>query len=316
MADVREAAVYNHQLDVFLAVAESGSISAAAREAFTSQPSVTRQIAALESHLGTQLFERTNHGVRLTEAGRLLRDRARQIIALCNETEGAVRSLGSGGGALQLTVASDIMIHEFFCTLVSRFVRAHPTCTVSFKGDQNVLDAIADGAADLGVYCDGPSLRASGLRFEKLFEDREYCLVSAGSPLARRTSLCLDDLDGCTILLPPAGYADSGDLIRQHAAARPGVCVFKEPPDLNESSVVQTVASNPSFVDVVLAHHMKTYPGLVAIPFEGFAKAAVGIVYRPSATAATLEFLEVARAWAREHAAEEANPAQHPPHMC
>ena len=69
------------RLQVFLAVAETGSFTAAASRLYLSQPGVSQQIGLLERELGEALFSRTSRGVRLNEAGIFLRDRARELLS-------------------------------------------------------------------------------------------------------------------------------------------------------------------------------------------------------------------------------------------
>jgi DNA-binding transcriptional LysR family regulator len=69
-----------HQLQAFLAVAEHGSIRAAARQLFVSQPAVTRTVRELESNLDVPLITRSPHGIELTEYGKAFRVRARLLL--------------------------------------------------------------------------------------------------------------------------------------------------------------------------------------------------------------------------------------------
>ena len=78
------------QFKYFVAVAEEGNVTRAARRLFVSQPPLSRQIRLLEHDLGTPLFERTRSGVRLLEPGQILLDHARLILA---QVERAARSV-------------------------------------------------------------------------------------------------------------------------------------------------------------------------------------------------------------------------------
>lgn len=86
----------------FLAVVDAGSMTAAAKQLDTSQPTLSRQLAALEQRLGSTLFERVGRGLRLTSAGHALVEPARQMQSAANafslislghnqETAGTVR---------------------------------------------------------------------------------------------------------------------------------------------------------------------------------------------------------------------------------
>ena len=68
------------QLRVFLAAAEAGGFSPAARALYVSHSTVSRTVAALERELGTPLFVRSNRTQTLTEAGRVLADEARGLL--------------------------------------------------------------------------------------------------------------------------------------------------------------------------------------------------------------------------------------------
>ena len=70
-----------HQLRYFAKVAELGNVTRAAEACHVSQPSLSQQIAKLERELGQPLLERLGRGVRLTEAGRLFRRHADQILS-------------------------------------------------------------------------------------------------------------------------------------------------------------------------------------------------------------------------------------------
>ena len=75
------------RLRVLVAVARQGSVTAAARALNYAQPSVSHHIARLEAETGTQLLERAGRGIRLTEAGRLLAERAEEIIGRLDSAE-------------------------------------------------------------------------------------------------------------------------------------------------------------------------------------------------------------------------------------
>jgi len=75
------------RLKVLVAVARHGSVTAAARALNYAQPSVSHHIARLEAETGTQLLERVGRGIRLTEAGQLLAERAEEIIGRLDSAE-------------------------------------------------------------------------------------------------------------------------------------------------------------------------------------------------------------------------------------
>src|SRR5580658_5551516 len=75
------------RLRVLVAVARNGSVTAAARELNYAQPSVSHHMARLETETGAKLFQRAGRGIRLTDAGRLLAERAAEILGRLDAAE-------------------------------------------------------------------------------------------------------------------------------------------------------------------------------------------------------------------------------------
>jgi DNA-binding transcriptional LysR family regulator len=86
--------MYSYRLQVFHAVATSGSFSRAAREILhISQPAVSKHVQTLEEELGVTLFERVGKRAVLTEAGRIVQQYAEQVLGLAQDTRRALRDL-------------------------------------------------------------------------------------------------------------------------------------------------------------------------------------------------------------------------------
>ncbi|HYZ54785.1 MAG TPA: LysR family transcriptional regulator [Streptosporangiaceae bacterium] len=87
------------ELRAFVAVAEEGGISAAARRLHVSQPALSQTVNALERELGVKLLERSSTGVRITEAGTTLLAEARAILARHDQALRAMAGYTSDGGS-------------------------------------------------------------------------------------------------------------------------------------------------------------------------------------------------------------------------
>lgn len=119
-----------HALQSLLAIAEHGSLSAAARARGLTQPSISRQVQDLESRLGTQLVERTAQGARLTPAGELLAEASRELLAQLAALPERVRSRrGEASGTVRLGTVDSIGIYVL-PPLLARFLHAHPRIQV------------------------------------------------------------------------------------------------------------------------------------------------------------------------------------------
>ena len=78
-------------MEMFVRVVETGSFSKAAREFATTQPTVTKQIAATEARLKVRLLNRNTRGVSLTEAGALYYEKCKDIVRQAEEADNVVR---------------------------------------------------------------------------------------------------------------------------------------------------------------------------------------------------------------------------------
>jgi DNA-binding transcriptional LysR family regulator len=137
----------------FLAVAESGSLSAAARSLGVSQPTLTRRMAALEESLRAELFHRNPRGLELTEAGEALLGPAQQMREAAHAAELAVsgRDL-SLAGSVRIT-ATEGLATEWLTPELADFRRLQPRIDVEIivrNTGLNVLRREADIAIRLG----------------------------------------------------------------------------------------------------------------------------------------------------------------------
>jgi DNA-binding transcriptional LysR family regulator len=129
------------EMTVFVRVAESGSLSRAARELTLSQPSVSRIVGTLEARLGTTLLLRTTRSISLTEAGALYLERARYLLAEMEEAEQATRGVVLYGSRAVIPA-------------LTTFLARHPDLRVEVimsDARQNLITDGVDVAIRLGV---------------------------------------------------------------------------------------------------------------------------------------------------------------------
>jgi DNA-binding transcriptional LysR family regulator len=117
------------KLEAFVAVAEEGGFSAAARRLCISQPALSQTINAIERRLGVELFVRSTTGAQSTEAGRALLDEARAILAGYDQLLPAMaRYTGEGGGVIRLGIPYELA-SEVLCAL-AKFAVSYPDTRV------------------------------------------------------------------------------------------------------------------------------------------------------------------------------------------
>ncbi len=134
----------------FVAIAEHGSLSAAAHAQGSSLSAVVRLLAALEDHLGARLFNRTTRRLSLTEDGRLYLERARRILADLDEAD---RMVGAGGAepAGSLGITAPVLFGQYHVApAVARFLRRFPRVQVRLVLLDRVVNLVEEGL-DVGV---------------------------------------------------------------------------------------------------------------------------------------------------------------------
>ena len=141
------------QLRYFLAIAEEGQISGAAKRLHIAQPPLSQQLKLLETELGVQLLERGSRKAHLTEAGVALRNRAEQILDLVSTTTKEIKELDEGGkGTLALgTIAS--LGATLLPECIRNFHEQYPGIDFSlWEGEtERITDMLKNGIVEIGM---------------------------------------------------------------------------------------------------------------------------------------------------------------------
>ncbi len=167
---------YVRAVTVFLRTAEAGSLTAAARKLGVSLASVSRELAALEAHLGCSLFVRSTRSLALTEHGELFRQRARKIIDDIAEAELALRPATLEASGHIRVAAPALLGRHLLVPIMPAFLKAHPNVQVDLTLSDRALNLIDDGI-DVGLHIG--SLGDTALRDHKLGDIR---IVTCAAP--------------------------------------------------------------------------------------------------------------------------------------
>ncbi|MCF8177470.1 MAG: LysR family transcriptional regulator [Sulfuritalea sp.] len=137
-------------MQTFVAIADAGSLTSAARVLGASLPAVVRTLAALEAHLGVRLFNRTTRRLSLTTEGRSHIASCRQLLAGIDEAEAALRRENTEpAGALTIT-APVLFGQMYIAPLVTRFVQRYPKVTCRLLLLDRLVDLVDEGI-DVGI---------------------------------------------------------------------------------------------------------------------------------------------------------------------
>ena len=190
---------------VLRAVADHGTITAAAAALGFSQPALSQQVRRAEARAGMGLVERAGRGIRLTAAGRMLARHGTAIATTLEAARGelaALRGLRSGRVRLMaFPSASPTIVPEFMADLATR----HPGVRVSFIEAEppEAVAAVREDRADLALTFSYPGDRgdphresARGLEVTTIGTDAMHVVLPARHPLAAHETVDLADLAG------------------------------------------------------------------------------------------------------------------------
>ncbi len=208
-------------LKTFLLVAEGGSFTGAAGGAERTQPTVSRQVRALEAALGVPLFRRVGRSAVLTEAGRRLVGYAQRVFALLDEAREAVAADGASA-ARRLRVGAGGMPAQYLLPPLLEALRARDPglrVAVSTHHPERVAEGLVRGDLDVGLVT--RPLRARGLVLEDVGEDEQVAIAAPRHPWAarRRGRLALAAFDGEPFILYDRGTGTSRRILGQFARA-------------------------------------------------------------------------------------------------
>lgn len=128
-----------------LAIAEQGSLTAAAEKLGTSLPTAVRVLAATEQHLGVRLFERTTRQVRITEEGRRYAESARAVLREIETVEDVFRDKSREPSG-ELVISAPVLFGQYHVMpCVSSFMKQYPKVTVTLILLDRVTDLIEEG---------------------------------------------------------------------------------------------------------------------------------------------------------------------------
>lgn len=190
-------------LRYFLAVAQEGSVTRAARALHLTQPTLSRQIRELEEELGQTLFSRGGRELSLTREGLLLRQRAEEIVGLAEITEKEFRSLG------EKTVSGDLSLGcgeskalSFVTDALKVLQDEHPLIIPHFFSGNGeiVMDRLDKGLLDFAVLMGAENTE----RYYSLplpNHDTWGLLMDKDDPMAQKKAITAEDLLDIPLIL-------------------------------------------------------------------------------------------------------------------
>ena len=288
--------MYNHMLDDFLAVAETGSFAKAGLRLHVSPTSIMKQIRALEAHLGVILFKRSVKGASLTEAGVYLYEEAKKMVRHSFMVTSQIKQVSGKKdrliriGISPLTPLEDFnriwhsspRSDQFTLSLVNYPTDLNTTISKAVEQIRNI---------DIGLGSE-PDVRA--VVPTETVVIREYhvtCAVPSSHRLSQKEQLTYEDLAGETLVLPSMANPSFANCFIQ--------VMRKQHPEINVEAIpllYDMELFNQCSVDgkLLLSHECwdNIHPELINIPVEWEWTRSYGLTYKKEARPEVLEFVE------------------------
>lgn len=182
------------QLEVFVAIAETGSFSKGAEKNGITQSTASQHILGLEEELGIRLFDRGRGGALLTEAGKLFLSRAGKILSDCAGSRDAIRRFLCMEDVTLRVGASDVAGSLMIPSILGTFRKIHPNVRLEvIQGNsRSVARKLADEKVELAFL--GGRFDDERILFEPMGEDSLVCAVSPELDSGGKASLSQAEL--------------------------------------------------------------------------------------------------------------------------
>ena len=194
------------QLRSFITISETKNITKAAALLNIVQPAVSRQIHLLEDELGVELFERSRHGMHLTNEGKILEEYARRAL---KEIETAKIELSSSDGALKGSVNIGILssLSELLSVALMRIIKEkYPNVnlkiTVGYSG--HLKEWLENGEIDVALIYGSTSSKF--LDMQSMVQEQLWLIGSSQANLSAEQSIELKDISQYDLILPYAPH--------------------------------------------------------------------------------------------------------------
>ena len=187
-------------LEYFLMVAREENITKAAQQLHLTQPTLSRQLMQLEDELQTTLFIRGKRKIELTEAGRLLRRRAEEIVSMVNKTQQEVMANEEISGQIMIGTGIFDASQHLLPKIIEEFHHSYPEVQFDiYTGNADLIkERLDNGLVDIGILLEPVNIeKYNFIRLTK--QERWGIIISKEHPLALQSSVRADDLKQLTL---------------------------------------------------------------------------------------------------------------------
>lgn len=274
----------NPQLTSFICVADSGSFNKAAEKLFISSTAVIKQMNALEKHLDMQLFDRTNHGILLTPAGKVIYKHAKILFEYSEKTVAEARQTTAADLTTFYVGTSILNPCKSFMDLwykVNHQFPGYRLHIVPFEDDHSdilsEISSLGEKFDFVVAACDSKQW-LNRCSFQPLGKYRQCIAVPREHPLSGRKLLSIKDLYGETLMLGKRGDSAVVDMVRDEVEKHPLIRT-EDISQFYDMSVFNRCVQT-QHVLLTLECWADVHPALVTIPVDWDFSVPYGILYQ------------------------------------
>jgi DNA-binding transcriptional LysR family regulator len=259
------------QLEILLAVADTGSMAKAAARLAVTQPAISRAIADAEHTLGVPLFDRSTQGVNPTQYGHALLKRG---IAAFDEIDQAVKDIeflaDPTSGELRIGTPAGIS-EGIVLAVINKLSRQYPRIVfhVATAADSTLLDQLREREFEIGFERLSGLVGEDDIAAEVLYEERLIVVAGVDNPWLRRRKIKLAELLNEPWTWPPPGSSYDSlvvEAFRANGLEAPRPAIYASPLNLRIS-----LAATGPFLAVVSAGTVSMpskYPSIRRLPVD------------------------------------------------
>lgn len=193
--------------EIFIEVANNLSFSKASEVLFISQPAISKHIKALESYYRSNLFERKGNFIHLTESGKLLLYRLKEVKRIQNQLDfelSTINELAKAKGILKLGASTTVALY-IIPKILSAFHQKYPDIKITLlnRNTDIITKALLDKDIDIGIV-EGKEKNATIL-YQPFITDEVVAVCSAKSPIAQKKVLTIKEVQNYSVVLREQG---------------------------------------------------------------------------------------------------------------
>ncbi|MDQ0190874.1 LysR family transcriptional regulator [Alicyclobacillus cycloheptanicus] len=253
----------------FVTVAEERSFTHAAEKLHISQPAISQHVQTLEKRLDVQLLERNKRSVRLTKAGEIAYQQAKDILCSYARMTRLIEDL-RGKPSGPLTIGASFTFGEYVLPhLIADFRLHYPDVTpiIEIHNTRAVADLVARGQLDIGII-EGSTHHQHDLAIEPLASDQLTLVASSGHPFANQANITVEDLNSVPWMIrePGSGTREITETVFAQLHLRPAVVQEYASTQLIKESVLAGLGV--ALLSKWVVHRELQWRALVELPFQ------------------------------------------------